>query len=103
MDLLYSRYASPFEFIRPYIDQGRFGELVSEIINQENERRKEQVEKDEDMKLWLMYLHSFSDKSFIDWKSDVMNASSQKTRKSIKDDELTDDGIKSIYNKFFPS
>ena len=44
MDLLYSRYASPNEFMNLYIEQGRFGEFVWNIVNLENTRRKEQAE-----------------------------------------------------------
>lgn len=45
MDLLYSRYASPDRFMKTYIDQGRFGEFVANIIEMDMERKKEAVQK----------------------------------------------------------
>ena len=68
MDLLFSRYASPLDFMKLYIDQGRFGEFVEEIINLENKRKKEQQEKEDDDKLWQAYIRSMSEQSFIEWK-----------------------------------
>lgn len=67
--MLFSRYASPLDFMKLYIDQGRFGEFVEGIINLENKRRKEEQEKEDDDKWWQAYIHSMSDKSFVDWKN----------------------------------
>ncbi len=71
MDLLYSRYASPFEFMSLYIEQGRFGEFVSELYEMFIEREKEKVEKENDDRLWSLYIRSLSEKSFTDWKADL--------------------------------
>lgn len=71
MDLLYSRYASPFEFMSSYIEQERFGEFVSEIYGMFVEREKEKAEKENDDRLWSMYIRSLSEKSFTDWKKDL--------------------------------
>lgn len=68
MDLLHSKYASPMEFMRLYIEQGRFGEFVAEIIEIEYKRKQEEREKEEDNKLWTAYLMSMSKESFHDWK-----------------------------------
>lgn len=68
MDLLYSRYASPVEFMKTYIDNGRFGEFVFGILEMDKKRKEEAAQKDENDKLWLAYLHSMTDKSFHDWK-----------------------------------
>ena len=45
---------------------------MENIISAENKRRKEEAEKEEEHKLWTMYIHSMSDKSFIDWKKGLM-------------------------------
>ena len=71
MDLLFSRYASPLDFMKLYIDQGRFGEFVEGIISLENKRKKENEEKENDDKLWQAYIRSMSEKSFIDWKKEL--------------------------------
>ena len=64
MDLLFSRYASPLDFMNLYINQGRFGEFVSEIIEMENERRKQTAEKEQDEKIWQANIRSMSEKNF---------------------------------------
>ena len=55
-----------------YIEQGRFGEFVTNILEMEMERKKETAQKDEDYKLWLAYIHSMTDQSFHDWKKGLM-------------------------------
>lgn len=71
MDLLYSRYASPFEFMSLYIEQGRFGEFVFELYEMFAEREKNKAEKENDDRLWSLYIRSLSEKSFTDWKADL--------------------------------
>lgn len=68
MDLLYSRYASPLELMSIYLEQGRFGEFVSEIIEMDYKRKQEEAEKEDDNRLWIAYVLSMSDKSFTEWK-----------------------------------
>lgn len=68
MDLLFSKYASPLEFMNLYIEQGRFGEFVSEILRLETEDQQKIADREDDNKLWLAYLLSMSDMSFADWK-----------------------------------
>ena len=77
MDLLFSRYASPLDFMKLYINQGRFGEFVEGIIDLENKRKKEEQEKENDDKLWQAYIRSMSDKSFIDWKKELKESSNK--------------------------
>ena len=66
------------------------------------ELRKAEAEKDLDWKLWMMYINSMSDMTFGEWKESVQKNTSTKTRKN-KDDDLTDDGIKAIVGRLFPS
>ena len=102
MDMLYRAYSNPLDLMNLYINQGRFGKFVSGFLEAEYERKKAEAEKDDNWKLWVMYCHSFSDKSFNDWKRDALKTASDK-RKANKDDDLTADGIQGIVNKFFPS
>lgn len=100
MDLLYSKYASPIEFMNLYINNGQFGEFVENIISKENKRRQEEAEKDNEQKLWTLYVHSMTDKSFNDWKAQVLQSSGNA---SIgKDADLTDSDIDKIMKKLFP-
>lgn len=100
MDLLFSKYASPFEFMRLYIDNGRFGEFVSEIIASENKRKQEEAQREEDRKWWELYLHSFSDKSFSEWKEEVTKATNSK-QIGKKDAEMTNEDVDSIIKHLF--
>ena len=77
MDLLFSRYASPLDFMKLYINQGRFGEFVEGIISLENKRKKEEQEKENDDKLWQAYIRSMSEKSFMDWKKELKEESNK--------------------------
>ena len=102
MDMLYRAYSNPLDLMNMYINQGRFGKFVTGFLESEYERRKEADEKDFEWKLWTLYINSITDKNFGEWKESVIKNASDKTRKT-KDDDLTDDGIEAIMDKFFPS
>ena len=102
MDMLYRAYSNPLDLMNMYINQGRFGKFVTGFLEAEYDRRKEAADKDFDWKLWMMYINSITDKSYGEWKDDVLKNTSEKTRKN-KDDDLTDDGIKAIMDELFPS
>lgn len=106
MDLLYSRYASPMDLISLYINRRRFGKFVESVLDAEYQRKKDEAERTEDWKLWVMYTQLLSngltDESFNDWKLRVCKPTNAK-RKSGGDENLTEDGMKSIVNKLFPS
>ena len=102
MDMLYHRYACPMDLMNGYINRGRFGEFVSSFLESEYERKKEEMEKDDDMKLWIMYVHSAENESFVDWKNRVLKVSAANgKRKSNRDDELTDESINAIITDLF--
>ena len=85
-----------------YIKRGRFEEFVTNVVKQEHKRLKEQAEKDEEQKLWSMYIHSMSDKSFIDWKKEVLSGSGNTNTNTVsKDMNMTDDDIKNIIDGLF--
>jgi len=75
MDMMYSRYTCPIEFMNIYIENGQFGQLVKDIIESNNKRKQEESEKENDHKMWELYLHSMSDKSFNDWKKEIQTQS----------------------------
>lgn len=102
MDLLYSHYSNPCEFMNHYFDQGRFGEFVSKVIDKETKHRQEEAEKEEENRLWMIYVHSNPKQSFNDWKRSVVgNRKSPGTSKSTKDVSLSDDDILKIIDRFF--
>lgn len=103
MDLLYSRYSNPMELVRSYIRRGRFGEFVTGILQAEKDRKKAEAKRDEDLKEWIAYVHSYSEKSFDDWKADLLGAARTKAgNKASSDHDLDDKGIQDIYTKLFP-
>lgn len=102
MDMLYRAYSNPLDLMNRYINQGRFGKFVTGFLEAEYERRKEEAERDYEWKLWMMYINSMTDMSYGEWKDKVQKNASDKIRKN-KDDDLTDDGIKTIMSKLFPS
>lgn len=105
MDLLYSKYSNPLEFMRLYIDNGRFGEFTDEIIRAESKRKGEQAEKELDERLWLAYIHSGSEKSFGDWKQDVLVPVSQTCAGTPRkrDDDMTKADIDKLLTRLFPA
>lgn len=99
MDMLYHRYACPMDLVNSYINRGRFGEFVTSFLEAEYQRKKEEAEKDEDWKLWMMYIHTYSEESFRDWKKRVVKSSNQP--KKGTDEDLTGEGIQAIIDDLF--
>ena len=99
MDLLYSRYSNPMDLMEHYMNQGRFGEFVTNIIELEYERKKEEAEKLEEQKLWSLYIHSMSDKSFNNWKKEILKPA---TPGHTRDEEMTDKDIMDVVDRFLP-
>lgn len=53
-----------------YINNGRFGEFVTEILAMDVKRKEEEARKEDDNKLWTAYLLSGKkDQSFNEWKA----------------------------------
>ncbi len=86
--------------MRLYIDSGRFGEFVFELISSENKRRQDEAQKEEEQKMWELYLHSFSDKSFTDWRAEVTKPHQNKPY-GKKDAEMTNEDVDNIIKHLF--
>ena len=85
-----------------YIEQGRFGEFVENIVELENNRIREETEKENEDRLWQMYIHSYSEKSFIQWKDEVMNGQPQNKETSNNNSHslsMTDEQVQNQLNK----
>lgn len=54
-----------------YMEQGRFGEFITEIMELHAKRKQDEERKENENRLWTAYIHSMSDKSFIEWKQEV--------------------------------
>ncbi len=89
--------------MRLYIEQGRFGEFTAEIISAENKRKQEQEEKETEERLWAAYVHSYSDKTFTDWKAGVLKpGTSAGNTTGKRDEDMTNADIDSLLNRLFP-
>ena len=99
MDLLYSRYSNPMDLMEHYMNQGRFGEFVTKIIELESERKQEERKKLEEQKLWSMYIHSMSECSFNDWKKQVLHPAKPG---HTRDEDMTTSDALDIVNRFLP-
>lgn len=102
MDLLYSRYASPMDLMKLYMEQGRFGEFVTEILDMDFKRKQAEENKENEGKLWSMYIHSMSAESFNDWKERVMKEA-PKLKRSSRDVNMTGSDVEGIINRLFPN
>lgn len=89
MDLLFSKYASPFLLLDGFILTGRFCDFMLEFIDIENEKT-----------MWEFYLHKVHDMSFEEFK----NSCSPRQTEPQTDEELetTVQNSKSILNGFIP-
>ena len=96
-------YSNPMDLIRLYIDRGRFGEFVKSVIEADRDRKREKAEKENDWKLWTMYVqvasNGLTDENFHDWKERVCKPTATASVK--RDADLTETGMKSIVDKLF--
>lgn len=98
--MLYSRYSNPMDLVDRYIKQRRFGKFVQGFFEAEYERKKQEAEKEQEWMLWVAYVHSYSDKSFSDWKKTVMKPDST-TRRRGSDASMTENDVQSIMDGLF--
>lgn len=103
MDLLYRAYSNPLDLMSIYINQGRFGTFVEEFIKLEGERIKKEQEKETDDRLWLVYVLSDTKESFNSWKKKVVGNDDNSSSISGKDEQLDNEGMKSIVQNLFPN
>jgi hypothetical protein len=81
-----------------YIKQGRFGKFVKEFLESEYNRKKDKDAEDKEWKLWVAYVHSYSEEPYGIWKQKVDGSSEA----NGNDSNLDDKGIKSIIDNLFP-
>lgn len=93
MDLLYKRYANPFSFLSNF--KNNFSQTIVNIWNAE-----------QDDKILEMYLHSFSDKSFNEYREELLKSSKIDKKEIVINDEDKKEIIKkstNILKNFSPS
>jgi len=87
MDLLFSKYASPFILLDEMISCGRFFDFVLEFIDFENERQE-----------YEFWLHRVFDKSFDEFKKAI----EPKKEVPVENLETTIKDSKDILSSFVP-
>ena len=97
MDLLYRAYSNPLDLMNMYINRGRFGTFVQGFLEAEYERKKAEYEKNQEWMMWTAYIHSYSNKSFNEWKKQFVQ-----TDGSTKDADLDEESAKKIIDSLFP-
>lgn len=98
--MLYARYSNPMNLVDQYIKQRRFGKFVQSFAEMEYERKKQEAEKEQEWMLWVAYVHSYSDKSFSDWKKTVMKPE-RTTHRRGSDVDMTDKEAQAIMDRLF--
>lgn len=99
--MLYRAYSSPMDLVKQYIKRGRFGAFVQKFLESEYKHRKDKSEEDKEWKLWVAYVHSYSEEPFGSWKQKVVQTDNSGTSGG-SDESLDDNGIMSIINELFP-
>ena len=96
MDMLYRAYSNPLDLMAHYINAGRFGTFVQGFLEAEYERKKAEFEKNQDWMLWVAYVHSYSNKSFNEWKKQLVH-----TDGNTSDTDLDEEGALKIIDDLF--
>lgn len=92
MDLLYRRYADPISFLSKMIYKGNFTKTITDIWNEAQEE-----------KLFEMYLHSYSDKSFNEYKEEMITQNRIEKTMSKEFVKATIKESESILENFIPA
>lgn len=95
MDLLFTRYASPFLFIEQMIQTGRFFEFVVEFTKTINEERAEE-------KNWEFFLHKVHDQSYADFVESLKNDQNNRAMSEQTIENTVQDSL-NILNGFKPT
>ena len=81
--MIFKRYSSPFLFLDNLILQGKLSDGIDTIYKQVDEE-----------KLWELYLSiPMKEKSYIDWKNDIMSSNQKESKVEVAED------IEEIKNK----
>lgn len=101
MDMLYRAYSNPLDLMNMYINRGRFGTFVQGFLEAEYERKKEQYEKNQEWMMWTAYIHSYSNKTFNEFKKQFTHTDSS-TNRYTSDTDLDEEGALKIIDSLFP-
>lgn len=90
--MIFKRYSSPFLFLDNLIIQGRLSDGIDTIYEQVNEE-----------KMWQLYLSiPVKEKSYIDWKNEVLSKNEEPTFEVAEDIENVKDKARNILKNYKP-
>ena len=89
MDLLFSKYASPFLLLDSFISAGRFCDFILKFIDLENEKT-----------MWEFYLHKVYDMSYDDFRTSCSREIKPETTEEEVEGTILES--QSILNEFNP-
>lgn len=95
MDLLYRRYASPFDFLNRVIKYKRLNEIISFIV-------AEFMEEENEQKTWEFYLHRPIEESYNDFKAEILSHGPSNTEMTEAEFKATVKDSKFILKNFNP-
>lgn len=93
MDLLFKRYASPFDYLDALLQYGSFASGIANIW-----------EEHKDEKNWQLYLslNPFNDKSFTEWKKEMNDKQNNKKPMSRAEIDATVEKSQKLLQGFKP-
>ena len=91
--MIFKRYSSPFLFLENLINQGRLSDGIDTIYKQVDEE-----------KLWNLYLSiPMKEKSYVDWKNEILTKNEEKTTFEVAEDlEEVKNNARNILKNFKP-
>ena len=90
--MIFKRYSSPFLFLDNLIIQGKLSDGIDTIYEQVNEE-----------KMWQLYLSiPVKEKSYIDWKNEVLSKNEKPTFEVAEDIENVKDKARNILKNYKP-
>lgn len=93
MDLLFKRYASPFQLTDEMISNGMFLDFIDELIKIKNDE-------DESETLWQFYLHKIFDMSYSDFLNQNRMKSQEQPQIEFSNIETTVNESRNILSSF---
>lgn len=93
MDLLFKRYASPYDYLDALLQYGSFGRGIANIWDES-----------EDEKSWQLYLslNPLNEKSFTEWKKEMREKQQAKRPMSKAEIDATVEKSQKILKNFKP-
>ena len=90
--MIFKRYSSPFLFLDNLMIQGRFSDGIDTIYKQVDEE-----------KMWQLYLSiPMKEKSYYDWKNEVLSKDEEPSFEASKDINEVKEEAKNILKNFKP-